>query len=84
MGLVSTQPLTEMSTRIFLGQRAAGAWERVCPHGEEVHARKWKLYAATQDTALVTAERISISFVRSTINSLGMVCFGAKPFAARI
>jgi hypothetical protein len=24
----------------------------VCPQGEEVHARKWKLYAATQqDTA---------------------------------
>jgi hypothetical protein len=23
----------------------------VCYHGEEVHARKWKLYAATQDTA---------------------------------
>jgi hypothetical protein len=22
----------------------------VCPHGEEVHARKWKLYAATQDS----------------------------------
>jgi hypothetical protein len=24
----------------------------VCPHGEEVHARKWKLYAATQDSPL--------------------------------
>jgi hypothetical protein len=24
----------------------------VCPHGEEVHARKRKLYTATQDTAL--------------------------------
>jgi hypothetical protein len=23
----------------------------LCPHGEEVHARKWKLYAPTQDTA---------------------------------
>jgi hypothetical protein len=23
----------------------------VCPHDEEVHARKWKLYAPTQDTA---------------------------------
>jgi hypothetical protein len=23
----------------------------VCSHGEEVHARKWKLYAPTQDTA---------------------------------
>jgi hypothetical protein len=26
----------------------------VCPHGEEVHARKWKFYAPTQDTALST------------------------------
>jgi hypothetical protein len=25
--------------------------KHVCLHGEEVHARKWKLYAATQDTA---------------------------------
>jgi hypothetical protein len=24
----------------------------VCPLGEEVHARKWKLYAATQDSPL--------------------------------
>jgi hypothetical protein len=24
----------------------------VCPHGVEVHARKWKLYAATQDSPL--------------------------------
>jgi hypothetical protein len=27
---------------------------RVCPHEAEVHARKWKLYAATQDTAFKT------------------------------
>jgi hypothetical protein len=30
----------------------------VCPHGEEVHARKWKLYAATQDTALDRAATV--------------------------
>jgi hypothetical protein len=24
----------------------------VCPHGEDVHARKWNLYAATQDSRL--------------------------------
>jgi hypothetical protein len=30
----------------------------VCPRGEEVHARKWKLYAATQDTALDRAAAV--------------------------
>jgi hypothetical protein len=35
--------------------RRSGPWAaspRSCPHGEEVHARKWKLYAATQDSPL--------------------------------
>jgi hypothetical protein len=37
------------SPRSYRVQAHKQTW--VCPHGEEVHARKWKLYAATQDTA---------------------------------
>jgi hypothetical protein len=32
----------------FASQAHKQTW--VCPHGEEVHARKWKFYAPTQDT----------------------------------
>jgi hypothetical protein len=35
-----------------LGRVLRGSVEHVCPHGEEVHARKWKLYASTQDSPL--------------------------------
>jgi hypothetical protein len=37
----------------------------VCPHGKEVHARKWTLYAPTQDTALhgLTSYSETVQFI---------------------
>jgi hypothetical protein len=38
---------------ISLGRVLRGIVD-VCPHVEEMHARKWKLYASTQDTVTVS------------------------------
>jgi hypothetical protein len=39
---------------------ALGRVLRVCPHGEEVHARKGKLYAPTQETAFYNPDTLII------------------------
>jgi hypothetical protein len=41
------QPASPRSYRVQAHKQTC-----VCPHEEEVHARKWKLYTATQDSPL--------------------------------
>jgi hypothetical protein len=39
---------SSVAKRLLASKESVGS----SPHGEEVHARKWKLYAATQDSPL--------------------------------
>jgi hypothetical protein len=50
------------SLRSYRVQAHKQTW--VCPHGEEVHARKWKFYIPTQDTARLQAY---VAFLRLCI-----------------
>jgi hypothetical protein len=47
MILISVQLLAKCIEAFVVFLRPCPAWQ----HGEEVHARKWKVYGAMQDTA---------------------------------
>jgi hypothetical protein len=70
--------LGQASRRVFLESAAAPRSYRVqthkqtcvCPHGEEVHAGKWKLHAPTQDAALIATSISLLSALVIVINSI--------------
>jgi hypothetical protein len=75
--------LGQASRNVFLEAVAAPRSYRVqahkqtsvCPHVEEVHARKWKLYAPTQDTALFAHSEIYVTLYNLILLDIFYFCY---------